>query len=356
MNNRVEVLLKKLMEKEMDAMIIYGEMNRRYLSGFTGSSGILYISKSKQIIITDFRYIEQASKQCVGYEVVNQGNVGAIKTLHQIILEDGVKRIGFESSGVTYCQFNELKEELVEVQLIATIDLVEDIRMIKDENELALIKKAAQIADSAFEHILPFLKIGISEIDVALELEFFMKKNGAEKLSFDTIVASGKNSSLPHAHPTNKKLQKGDFLTMDFGCVYEGYCSDMTRTVVLGTVREEQKLIYNTVLNAQLEALAVLKAGPTGQEVDGVARDIIDGAGYAENFGHGLGHSLGLEVHENPRLSLKGTVRLLPNMMMTVEPGIYIPNFGGVRIEDLVCITENGYVNFTHSKKDLIEL
>lgn len=356
MSNRIENLLIKLDEKNMDAIIVYGEMNRRYLSGFTGSSGYLYVSKNRRAMLTDFRYMEQSREQCVGYEIIDHGDLGVIETLNQLIKEDGTKRIGFEPNGVTYSQYMELKKALNEIELVEATELVEEIRMIKDDQELAVIKHAAAIADKAFEHILPFLKVGISERDIALEMEYFMKKNGADKLSFDTIVASGKHSSLPHAHPTGKKLEVGDFLTMDFGCIYEGYCSDMTRTVVIGKANEKQKEIYNTVLRAQEAALAFLKAGLLGRDVDQVARAIIDGAGYKEYFGHGLGHSLGLEVHENPRLSPKGFTKLRANMMVTVEPGIYIPNFGGVRIEDLVCVTEGGYDNYTHSNKSLLEL
>lgn len=356
MNSRVNKLIEKLNQNNIEAIIIYNNMNMRYLSGFTGSSGYLYISNNKNIMLTDFRYIEQATKQCPGFEIIDHGVLGVLKTLEKIISEDKTKRIGFESERVTYNQYKELKETLSNVELIETLDIVEEIRMVKDKDELSFIKKAASIADNAFNHILSFINVGISEIDIALELEYFMKKNGASNLSFSTIVASGKNSSLCHAEPSLKKIEPGDFVTMDFGCLYEGYCSDMTRTVVMGHANNKQKEIYNTVLKAQLEALAILKEGLTGQEVDKVARDIIYEAGYKGYFGHGLGHSVGLYIHENPRLSPKGLTKLKKNMVVTVEPGIYIPDFGGVRIEDLVCINENGYENFTHSKKELIEL
>lgn len=354
--NRTELLMKRLEEKKIDGIIIHDSMNRRYLSGFTGSSGYLYISKNKKIIITDFRYIEQASKQCQGYEVIDQGPLGVLKTLKGIISEDQAQTIGFESQKVSYADYLEIKSILTDVTLVETSEIVETLRMIKDTNELAAIKEAAKIADLAFEHIVPLLKVGISEIDISLELEYFMKRNGASGLSFDTIVASGTHSSLCHAEPTSKKIDIGDFITMDFGCIYEGYCSDMTRTVVMGKANEKQKKVYNTVLKAQQEALAVVKAGLSGKEVDEVARNIIKMEGYGEFFGHGLGHSLGLEVHENPRLSPKGLEVLEHDMVMTVEPGIYIPNFGGVRIEDLICIKNDGFENFTKSEKALLEL
>ncbi|PKM50783.1 MAG: Xaa-Pro dipeptidase [Firmicutes bacterium HGW-Firmicutes-7] len=355
MNTRIKQLQTKLKQLNIDSILIYDEMNRRYLSGFTGSSGYLYISTSRSVLLTDFRYMEQAAKQCKEFEVFDHSDLGILKTFQKIISEDHAEKIGFET-GISYSEYKALNEELASIQLIETTNIVEDIRMIKDEDELSCIKKAAFIADGAFKHILPFIKIGVTEIDIALELEYYMKKNGGQKLSFDTIVASGKNSSLCHAEPSLKKIEKGDFITMDFGCVYNGYCSDMTRTVVMGSASDTQKKIYNIVLNAQKMALNSLMAGLTGQEVDRVARDIIYEAGYRDNFGHGLGHSLGLEVHENPRVAPKGHVKLQQNMMVTIEPGIYIPGYGGVRIEDLVCVKENGYENFTHSEKDLIEL
>lgn len=354
--NRTEALIKRIKEKNIDGIIIHDPMNRRYLSGFTGSSGYLYISKNKKIMITDFRYIEQATKQCQGFEIIDQGSTGVFQTLHKIISDDQATLIGFESHKVTYSDYLELKKILADVTLVETSDMVEDIRMIKDANELSALKEAARIADLAFEHILPFLKVGITELEIALELEFFMRKNGASSLSFDTIIASGAHSSLCHAKPTSKKIEMGDFITMDFGCIYEGYCSDMTRTVVMGKANDKQKKIYQTVLKAQQEALAVIKAGLTGKEVDEVARNIIKAEGFGDYFGHGLGHSLGLEVHEEPRLSPKGLRILEKDMMMTVEPGIYIPDFGGVRIEDLVCIKSDGYENFTNSEKALLEL
>lgn len=356
MITRINKLIDVLTKKNLDGMIITDAYNRRYISGFTGSSGYLYVSKNKKVMVTDFRYIEQATNQCVDYEIIDYASNGLIETINQQILDDGAKKVAFEANDITYKQFLEMKDILKGIELVDTKDIIEEIRMIKDEEELACIKKAASIGDQAFSHILSFLKEGISERDVALELEFFMRKHGATKLSFDTIAASGKNSSLPHAHPTDKKLENGDFLTMDFGCVYKGYCSDMTRTVVIGKANEEQKKIYHTVLKAQLAALEGLKAGLTGEVVDKIARDIIYEAGYEGKFGHGLGHSVGLYIHEEPRLSPKGTKVLKENMIVTVEPGIYIPQFGGVRIEDQVCVKENGYINFTDSNKELIEI
>lgn len=353
---RIQRLLNLLVDNNLDAIIIHNPLNRRYLSGFTGSSGYLYISEKQRVLLTDFRYLEQAAKECKEFTICDYVKDGLHKTLSSLISEDNAKEVGFEAETVRYAEYQEMAKKLSDVNFVPTNNLIEQLRMIKDEEELSAIKTAAIIADKAFSHILPFIKVGVSEIDLALEMEFFMKKNGATHLSFDTIVASGKNSSLPHAHPTTRKIENGDFITMDFGCVYNGYCSDMTRTVVVGKASNKQKEIYDIVLKAQIESLAVIKEGLKGQEVDAVARNIIADAGYGNYFGHGLGHSLGLEVHENPRFNNTGTVVIKENMMMTVEPGIYIPDFGGVRIEDLVCVKKNGYVNFTSSDKSLIEL
>lgn len=356
MNTRIKKLLNKLNQSNIDAIIIYDRNNIRYLSGFSGSSAYLYISNNKSIMLTDFRYIEQASKQCPDFEIIDHGELGVLKTIKKFAIDDNVSKIGFESEIITFNQYKEIKEIFQKFQLIETKSLVEEIRMIKDDEELSYIKKAAEIADNAFTHILSFIKVGITEIDIALELEYFMKRNGASSLAFSTIVASGKNSSLCHAEPSLKKIEQGDFLTMDFGCMFNGYCSDMTRTIVIGKADNKQKEIYNTVLKAQLEALSIVKEGLTGKEVDKIARDIIHEAGFKGYFGHGLGHSVGLFIHEDPRLSPKGFTILKENMVVTIEPGIYVPDFGGVRIEDLICVKENGYVNFTHSNKELIEI
>ena len=228
--------------------------------------------------------------------------------------------------------------------------------MIKTEQELEYLAMAESIGDKAFMKMLDIIKPGMTELEVAAELEYLLKKEGGEGLAFSTIIASGVNSSMPHAIPGDKKLEVGDFITMDFGCKYKGYCADMTRTVVLGKANEKQKEIYNIVLKAQLAALDAIKAGIPGKAVDKVARDIIEEAGYGAYFGHGLGHSVGLFIHEGPRLSMKEETILQPNMTETVEPGIYLPGFGGVRIEDMVVITENGYKNLAQSPKELIEI
>lgn len=353
MNKRVEKLKKYIKEKNLDSAIVFKPENRRYLSGFTGTSGYVVVTEGRELFITDFRYVQQASDQCKGYEIIKHTND---KTLYDILNELGLKKLGFEDEFITVSQFNEFNEKLNDIELYPLKDTLNKLRIIKDEDEINEIKKAAEIADKTFEYICSILKPGITEWEVSLEIESFMKKNGASGTSFESIVASGKRSSLPHGVASQKVIEDGDFVTLDFGCIYNGYCSDMTRTVVIGTATEKQKDIYSTVLKAQEEALKHIKPDVTGYDVDKVARDIIKKKGYGDYFGHGLGHGVGLEVHEQPRLSPLGKDTLYVNMVVTDEPGIYLPNFGGVRIEDLVVVTEDGCEVLSKSPKHLIEL
>lgn len=356
MSQRIEKLLTQMELLNIDAVIVSNPYNRRYLSGFTGSSGYLVISKEKRIMLTDFRYIEQATKQCQGFEIVDFFKKGLMDTLAESLVDCKAIRIGFENATLTYKEFTHFEATLKGFEWVPLHDVIEKIRMIKDEQEIKTVALASSIGDAAFSHILTVIRQGMTEIDVAIELEFFMKKQGASKLSFDTIVASGTRSSLPHAVPTNKVIESGDFVTLDFGCIFEGYCSDMTRTIVVGKASERQKEIYELVLKAQQTALEMIQPGIVGKVGDSYARSIINNAGYAQYFGHGLGHSLGLEVHEQPRFSQLSDEIILPGMIMSVEPGIYIPDFGGVRIEDLILIETSGIRNFVTSPKELIEV
>lgn len=355
MNNylRVQEILEKL---SIDAVLISNGNNMRYVSGFAGETGYVYISKKRHAVITDFRYTIQAETEAEGYEVITIGNGGYEEAINDVISTDGVNRLGFEAEDMLFSNYNKLKEKLKVKELVAIGSEITSMRRIKTPRELEMIKQAEAIGDQVFTEILTFIKPGMTELELAARIEYLLKLKGGQGLSFNAIVASGINSSMPHAVPSNKKIEKGDFLTMDFGCVYEGYCSDMTRTVVIGKATDKQKEIYNLVLKAQQAALDFLKAGYQGKEVDKVARDIIYGAGYEGCFGHGLGHSVGLHIHENPRLSMLEEDIILAGMTETVEPGIYIKGFGGVRIEDLVVVTEDGIENFTHSDKSLIEL
>lgn len=339
----------------IEAILVSNPFNMRYLSNFTGGTGYLYLSHKKSIILTDSRYTIAAEEEGIGFEVI-EVNAPYEEAINDLLTKEQVKRLGFEGGSVTYNEFAKWKEKLQVEELISVEDKLTELRAIKEDWELERLKKAESIGDIAFKKILELIKPGMTELEIATELEYIMKCNGAENISFDSIVASGINSSMPHAVPSNKKIELGDFLTMDFGCIYQGYCSDMTRTIVVGKANEEQKKIYQTVLNAQLMALDALKAGVQGKEIDKIARDYIYQAGYKGCFGHGLGHSVGLEIHELPMLSYRSDAIIHANVIETVEPGIYVKGFGGVRIEDMVVVTKDGHENYAHSEKQLIEL
>ena len=350
---RVQELLKKL---SVGAVLISNGNNMRYISGFAGETGYVYISEDRHAIVTDFRYTIQAEMEAEGYEIITIGNGGYEEALNDLLKIDTINRLGFEAEDMLFATYNKLKEKLAVQELVPLGNEITAMRRIKTPRELEYIKQAEAIGDQVFTEILGFIKPGMTELEVAARIEYLLKVKGAQGCSFPAIVASGVNSSMPHAVPSSKKIEVGDFLTMDFGCVYEGYCSDMTRTIVIGKASQKQKEVYETVLKAQLAALDFLKAGVKGKEVDKVARDIIYSAGYEGCFGHGLGHSVGLHIHENPRLSMLEEGTIEAGMTETVEPGIYIKGFGGVRIEDLVVVTEDGCENFTFSNKNLIEL
>ncbi|QNO16141.1 aminopeptidase P family protein [Alkalicella caledoniensis] len=352
---RLAKIKGKIKEQNIDAFLVLQPQNRYYLSGFTGSSGYLIIAENEGIFLTDFRYKEQARTQVQGFTIVQHG-LDVLGDIYTELKRLGVKRLGFEQEHITYSQYLNFTNAFEGIELINIKPIVEELRMFKDEGEISKIEYSIDIAGRAFAHILGFLKPGITEREVALELEVFMKKEGASGLAFTTIVASGQRSSLPHGIASEKCLEKGDFVKMDFGCVYNNYCSDITRTVVLGKATDRQKEIYNTVLQAQQNALEGIRPGMTGMEADSLARDIIYKNGFKDNFGHGLGHSIGMVVHENPRLAPKSSDILQPGHVFTVEPGIYIEDFGGVRIEDMIVITENGNRNLTKVTKELIEI
>lgn len=342
---------------DAQAALVTDEYNIRYISGFTGGEATLYISPEHRILITDSRYTEAASKES-DFEVIEWNRQRQTEDiLAEYILSDSVRCIAYEDKSMLCGDFAKLAEKLDMIERwVPAGSAFNNLRMIKKPWELECLRKAESIGDAAFANLLKIIKEGMTELDVVAELEYQMRKCGGQGTSFDTIAASGLNSSMPHAVPSEKKLQNGDFVTMDFGCRYNGYCSDMTRTIVIGKADEKQKELYNLVLRANLEAEAALHAGLRGCEVDKVARDIIDSSIYKGCFGHGLGHSVGLFIHENPRLSPGDSTVLQPGMIETVEPGIYVPGFGGVRIEDMVIVTENGFENLAHSPKELIEI
>ena len=350
-------MFKKLLPflNENDIFLITSPHGLRYFTGFSGGEGAAVIGKKLKILITDSRYTEAAKNEAYNFVVTESSSY--FSPLKDIVTNNGIENIFYEDYFLTVSLFEKIKEIVGNsVSFKAYSFELEKLRMKKNEFELCCIKKAEQICSNAFKNVLSKIKAGMTELELAAEIEYFMKKSGAQKTSFDTIVISGKKTSMPHGMPDNKKLNYGDFITMDFGYVYNGYCSDMTRTIVLGKANEEQRKIYDVVLNAQLTALEFLSAGKTAKEADSIARNVIEKAGYGKFFGHSLGHGVGLLIHELPNLSPNSEFILEENMVVSCEPGIYIPDFGGVRIEDLVVIIENGIVNLTDAEKKLIEI
>ncbi|MFD4705284.1 M24 family metallopeptidase [Gottfriedia sp. NPDC058432] len=351
---KIKKLREALVEKGLDALLVTSTYNRRYMTNFTGSAGVALITQDKALFITDFRYIEQATSQCEGYEIVkHEGSIPAeVAALTEKL---GVSKLGFEQDHVTFTEFGSYRK-VAKAELVPVSGLIEKLRLIKTDTEISIIKEAAKIAESAFDHILGFIRPGVTELEVSNELEFFMRKLGATSSSFDTIVASGTRSALPHGVASEKVIETGDFVTLDFGAYYKGYVSDMTRTVSVGEPHSDLKKIYDIVLEAQLRGVNGIKAGITGKEADALTRDYITEKGYGEYYGHGTGHGIGLEVHEGPGVSFRSDTVLEPNMIVTCEPGIYIPNLGGVRIEDDLIVKTGGNENLMSSPKNLIIL
>jgi Xaa-Pro aminopeptidase len=355
MQERIARLRKLMEEKGLPSLLITGDVNRQYMSGFTGSAGYVLITDERAILLTDFRYMTQAPQQAVQYEVVEHAPK-AMETVKELLAQEKITKLGFEQNDLSYGAYLAVAGVLSGIELIPTDGLVEELRMVKDDEEIAIMQEAADLADRTFSHVLGFLKTGAVEKDIALEIELYVRRNGAASTSFETIVASGERSALPHGKASDRVLGTNEFVKLDFGAYYRGYCSDITRTVVLGKATDKHREIYNIVLEAQLTALDGIRPGMTGREADAIARDVITRHGYGEFFGHGTGHGLGMEIHEAPRLSKMGDVVLKPGMAVTVEPGIYLPGFGGVRIEDDIIVTENGIRILTKSTKELLEV
>lgn len=347
------------MPQNADSALIVTPENRRYFTDFASSDGILVVTREGSIFFTDSRYIEAAQKTVTCCEVAEGKKV--YEQIRDFLNAKNVKNIAVEQSGITLAQYENLKknENLKAFTLLGDAALdkaISTLRQVKNSAETDRIKAAQRITEKAFLHILDFIKVGRTEREIQLELDFFMLRNGAEALSFDTIAVSGVNSSMPHGIPSDKKIENGDFITMDFGAVVDGYHSDMTRTVAVGFVTDEQRMIYETVLSAQMNALSVLKAGVSCKDADKAARDVIASEGYGEFFGHSTGHGVGIEIHEKPNLSPLSDAVLDVGNVVTVEPGIYLPGKFGVRIEDMAVITENGCENLTKAEKSLIIL
>lgn len=337
--------------KNVDGALIVSPESRRYFTGFNASDGFLFITKSGSVFLTDSRYIEAAKDKIICCEVEEQKG-----KLMDYAKRFNCKVLAVEADRLTVTQLKNLRKALHGIKLttVGTDKIIDTFRAVKNEAEIENICKAQRIAEAAFDHILSFIKVGVTEKEVALELDHYMLSHGADGLSFETIAISGANTSKPHGVPTDKKIEHGDFVTMDYGAVVNGYHSDMTRTVAVGAASDEQKKIYKIVFEAQLAVLRVLKNGVKCSDADKAARDVITEAGYGEYFRHSTGHGVGIEIHEKPFISPKSTETLRSGNVVTDEPGIYIPGKFGVRIEDMALITENGCKNLTKAPKELI--
>lgn len=351
---RIEKLFNNL-PMDVDSVLITSDVNRRYFSGMKSSAGAIIAFREKAYLIIDFRYIEKARNTVKSLEVTEQENL--LCNISELMQKHGASNIAIESKTMTVSELDYFKSNLPEFEFIDNDMLsneIEHLRAVKDDFEIECIKKAQAIAETAFNKIIEFIRPGITERQIALELDRIMLEEGAESISFDTIVLSGKNTSMPHGTPSDKKICSGEFVLMDFGAVYNGYHSDMTRTICVGEPSDEMKKIYNIVLKAQLAAIDYAKAGITGSMLDACARDIISDEGYGDFFGHALGHSVGLEIHEFPIASPHSKAILKKNNIITIEPGIYIAGKFGVRIEDFVILNENSCENLTKSAKNII--
>lgn len=342
--------------QSVDAVLLTGAENLHYFTGFRGGEGIALLGKTGGYLFVDSRYTVEANRDARDVSVIEYQMKTRNAQTEEKLRALSVHTLGFEGNVMTVDAYTALCSAWQSVEWVDCQTALTEIRMVKNEEELALLRRAEQIGVDAYLRVLPMIKPGVRECEIAAELEYQMRKLGADGTSFETIVVSGVKSSMPHGKPDTKKIENGDFVTMDFGCRVGGYCSDMTRTVVVGKASEEQKKVYDTVKRAQQTGLDAIRAGILGAEADKAARDVIAAAGYGAYFGHSLGHGVGLLIHELPNLSPGSKVRLREGMIVTCEPGIYIPDFGGVRIEDMVCVREDGIENLTHLSKELLEL
>ncbi|MDD2471615.1 MAG: aminopeptidase P family protein [Dehalococcoidales bacterium] len=343
-NNRSGKLLDKLDQSNLDGFLVSSPHNRKYFSGFSGSSGLLLISRQALILSTDFRYWEQAQNEAPGYTLY-RASKGLKEWFAEFIGQANVARLGFESTDITVECLNTMRKSLkkagVATRLVSTRNLCDKLRMAKDETEIAMIKKAASISDLAAEHARSIVRAGMSEIELAWEVEKIMRQNGSEPVGFSVICASGPNSALPHAKPTQRLINSGEPIVLDFGACSGGYTSDLTRTICCGEPDSQFKKLYNIVLSAQQAAIEGIYTGIKASAADKLARQVIEDAGYGDYFGHSLGHGIGLEVHEAPFLGPTSDDKLEEGMVFTIEPGIYLPGWGGIRIEDDALLQNN---------------
>lgn len=349
--------LMQVLPEGIDAAIITDDINRRYFTGMKSSAGTVLVFRDKAYLIIDFRYIEKATKTVKDAEVVLQGRL--YDQINELLVKHGAKTLAIESATMTVASLNLLKARITAAEVVASDELsdaITQLRIVKTQDEIDKIIKAQRIAEAAFEDVLNFIRPGVTEREIGLRLDYYMLSHGAEALSFDTIALTGANTSLPHGVPGETVVENGTFVLMDYGATYDGYHSDMTRTVCVGKPTEKMELVYNTVLKAQLDAIDAIKAGVIGKDIDKIARDVITNAGYGDKFGHSLGHGVGVEIHEAPNAAPSSEHIFKENMIVTVEPGIYLPDEFGVRIEDFVVIKENSCENMTLAKKSLISL
>jgi Xaa-Pro aminopeptidase len=353
-DTRLDRLLDELRERELDALLVTDLVNVRYLTGFTGTNAAAVVGPDRRTFLTDFRYLSQSAEQVPDWDREIASNdllAGVARTLE----DAGALRLGFDDAQLSVKSHDHLRELLADdVELAGAGGLVEALRAIKDTAEIERIRAAARLADDALREVLERGLVGRTERDVALDLEFTQRRLGAEAVSFPPIVAAAEHGALPHAVARDVEIPPGTLVVVDWGCRLEGYCSDCTRTFATGELDERDREVYDLVAHAQEEALAAVRPGPTGREVDAVARDIINAAGHAEHFGHGLGHGVGLDVHEGPRLATTSTATLRAGHVVTVEPGVYVPHAVGVRIEDLVVVTEDGHDVLSGFTKNLV--
>lgn len=347
-----------LAENGLDAMLLTCEANRFYASGFhsSGTDGAALVTADKVYYLTDSRYTEAAGRAVPGAELLEiGGGVSYADRLETLVKQHHIETLGVEDADMTYRDYTRYQKKLP-CALVPASDLMTKLRQVKSKEELDLLIAAQRTAEKALDVILTEIKPGVTEKEIAARLQYLMLHFGAEDMSFDPIVASGPNGSLPHAVPTERQIQSGELVTMDFGCIRGGYCSDMTRTVAVGTPSDEMVKVYNIVLEAQKAGIAAAKAGVTGKAVDGAARKVIQDAGYGKYFGHSFGHSVGVEIHESPNASPLNDKPLPAGAVISAEPGIYLPGQLGVRIEDVIYLTEEGNINLAAAKKELVIL
>ncbi|NDI33250.1 M24 family metallopeptidase [Chengkuizengella sediminis] len=353
---KIKQLRTKMSKLDIDGFLITNPQNRFYFTGFTGTAGIALITETDAIFLTDYRYVEQARVQTKNFKVIKyQDRNSLFIEVPEVINKLDIKKLGFEQEDMTYGVFSKYNEA-IHAEMIPTSGIIETFRTIKTSKEVDLLKSSAKIADSAFEHILGFIRPGVTEHEISNELENRMRQLGASGSSFDIIIASGLRGAMPHGVATDKLIEKGEMITLDFGAIYKGYISDITRTISVGTPTEEMRNMYNIVLEAQVRSVEAMRPGIHGKDIDANSRDYINEKGYGHYCGNSAGHGIGLNLWEEPFLSPKSTLTLQAGMVATLEPGIYIPGVGGVRIEDDVVITEDGHEVLTKSSKELIIL